>query len=334
MSDLTSELNLSLAVDADDTADYLTIALADSLGTLDGLFNQATGHNHSGSHQGGILEFLDLTVGEDLTVVGQSILEGPAICQSNLTVQGNTTVQGLSATNLDVSGVSNLHGAVTMQGGLNVIGSATLSGNLAAQGNINGRYLSTTDGANGAVYCPDGHLYLRPKAGSQVICDQGALSVSGGITAGTYISAGAVISGGGGDISANRGNNTGYCFLGNGSHYIGFDGANYQMPTSNLYVNGDLVVLASSVNTLNNKTLVDPKLLSQAQLGGGSITLPNVSGNAGMWRYIKAWGGNCTILLTNGTLVLGAAQYSSGQYILVNGDSLSIYCDGSNWWVL
>ena len=55
MSDTTAELALSLAVDDDDTADYLTIALRQSLNALDGTYNQATGHNHSGSHQGGII---------------------------------------------------------------------------------------------------------------------------------------------------------------------------------------------------------------------------------------------------------------------------------------
>jgi len=53
MSGSTTELNLSTAVDADDNADYLTINLANSLRTLDGLFNNVTGHTHGGAHQGG-----------------------------------------------------------------------------------------------------------------------------------------------------------------------------------------------------------------------------------------------------------------------------------------
>jgi len=55
MSDLTTELNLALAVDDDDLADYLDqpAGLRGSLITLDGLFNSATGHNHGGAHQGG-----------------------------------------------------------------------------------------------------------------------------------------------------------------------------------------------------------------------------------------------------------------------------------------
>lgn len=53
MSGSTPELALKTAVDADDTADYLTISLATSLTTLDALFNSATGHTHVGAHQGG-----------------------------------------------------------------------------------------------------------------------------------------------------------------------------------------------------------------------------------------------------------------------------------------
>ena len=57
MSTLTPELGLVQAVDADDTADYLTLTagLAGSLAIVDGLFNSSTGHTHSGAHQGGAL---------------------------------------------------------------------------------------------------------------------------------------------------------------------------------------------------------------------------------------------------------------------------------------
>jgi hypothetical protein len=53
MSTPTPELGLLRGVDTDDTADYLTINLANSLTTVDSLFNAATGHTHGGTHQGG-----------------------------------------------------------------------------------------------------------------------------------------------------------------------------------------------------------------------------------------------------------------------------------------
>jgi len=58
MTDLTTELNLVLATDNDDLADYLdaaTASLRTSLQTIDGLFNTATGHTHNGAHQGGTI---------------------------------------------------------------------------------------------------------------------------------------------------------------------------------------------------------------------------------------------------------------------------------------
>jgi hypothetical protein len=55
MSGSTTELNLRTAVDSDDNADYLTLDLANSLRTVDALFNNVTGHNHSSAHQGGPL---------------------------------------------------------------------------------------------------------------------------------------------------------------------------------------------------------------------------------------------------------------------------------------
>lgn len=60
MSDLSSELNLALAVDNDDTADYLTTpaGLRGSLIVVDGLFASGTGHTHNGAHQGGIITAL------------------------------------------------------------------------------------------------------------------------------------------------------------------------------------------------------------------------------------------------------------------------------------
>jgi hypothetical protein len=52
MSGTTTELALATAVDTDDNADYLTLSLANSLRTVDALFNNLTGHTHVGAHQG------------------------------------------------------------------------------------------------------------------------------------------------------------------------------------------------------------------------------------------------------------------------------------------
>lgn len=52
----TPELGLLKGVDADDTADYLATSLANSLTTVDALFNSVSGHTHNGPHQGAAIE--------------------------------------------------------------------------------------------------------------------------------------------------------------------------------------------------------------------------------------------------------------------------------------
>lgn len=184
MSDLTAELNLALAVESDDTDDYLTTnaGLRGSLVTIDGLFNSTTGHNHQGAHQGGGFSSLNLT--------------------GSLTVGTTLTVTGAaSLASLTVSGTTHLIGAVT--------------------------------------------------------CDAPVSAVN--IQASGYVAAGPVLSGAPGDLTANRGG-TGYVLLGDGTHYVSYDGGNYQMPGAWLYVNGQRVVTETAVETLTNKTLNAPTI--------------------------------------------------------------------------
>lgn len=42
------------------------------------------------------------------------------------------------------------------------------------------------------------------------------------------------------DVTANRGDGTGVIYFGNGTHYLYWDGANYQMPSGPLWVGGDI----------------------------------------------------------------------------------------------
>src|SRR5215471_6271415 len=76
MSGSTTELNLKTAVDSDDTADYLTLSLADSLRTMDALFNSVTGHNHSAAHQGGPITTVPITAIPDGSITGTKIADG------------------------------------------------------------------------------------------------------------------------------------------------------------------------------------------------------------------------------------------------------------------
>src|SRR4030095_10607855 len=76
MSGSTTELALKTAVDSDDTADYLTINLADSLRSVDALFNNVTGHTHSGAHQGGPISYIPVTSIPDGSITSVKIADG------------------------------------------------------------------------------------------------------------------------------------------------------------------------------------------------------------------------------------------------------------------
>jgi hypothetical protein len=82
MSTPTTELGLLRAVDADDTADYLVTNLANSLTTVDSLFNNVSGHTHSGAHQGGPVN----TVPAAGTVTNAML--GPDVARANLLTNG------------------------------------------------------------------------------------------------------------------------------------------------------------------------------------------------------------------------------------------------------
>src|SRR5262245_5535438 len=76
MSGSTVELALKTAVDADDTADYLTISLASSLQTLDATYNNTTGHTHNGAHQGGPIGTIPASAIPAGSIDSSKILDG------------------------------------------------------------------------------------------------------------------------------------------------------------------------------------------------------------------------------------------------------------------
>jgi len=184
MSDLSPELNLALAVDDDDTADYLdapTNSLRSSLLVLDGLFNATTGHNHSGSHQGGALQFQDLSVGRDLNVVGASTLHGPVHAYSNLIVDGDSTLNTLT-----VNSTTHLVGALTIDGAINSGSTLTVTTDLTVGRNLR---------VNGATTLV-GLLTLQGGlTASGTLAITGAASISSNLTVGGAATISGVITG-------------------------------------------------------------------------------------------------------------------------------------------
>lgn len=72
----TPELGLQKAIDSDDTADYLDTGLSQSLTTVDGLFNNVTGHTHGGVHQGGPINAIPVSAIPDGSITSAKITDG------------------------------------------------------------------------------------------------------------------------------------------------------------------------------------------------------------------------------------------------------------------
>jgi hypothetical protein len=67
--------------------------------------------------------------------------------------------------------------------------------------------------------------------------------------------------------------------------------------------------------------------------GTGTFTLPAPGNYYGTFRIIKAYGGGATIATTSGGL-FGPGSSSSASFAITAGDSLLLWSDGNNWWVI
>ncbi|WP_244512710.1 hypothetical protein [Ensifer sp. LC163] len=108
-----------------------------------------------------------------------------------------------------------------------------------------------------------------------------------------------------GDVTASRGNGTGVIFLGGGSRYLHYDGANYSMPAAGLGIGGNLTITGGAIyqgdgnvympwagnylsNVLNSKITTDGRAYPR-RVGGGDLNM-NWSGQGGQPSWL--WGGN------------------------------------------
>jgi hypothetical protein len=159
MPDLTAELNLPVALDDDDTADYLTLSLADALEILDGLFNAATGHNHNGAHQGQNLTLVDMAGDLPFTRITGQIAAAQLLVET--VFEGTRTSQGANyvvvapimwvfctaAIQVTLPAAAATHRPITVAA---VTGNSTV---IAAAGSVIGGSVNLTTGAiqNGVV---------------------------------------------------------------------------------------------------------------------------------------------------------------------------------------
>jgi hypothetical protein len=80
----------------------------------------------------------------------------------------------------------------------------------------------------------------------------------------------------------------------------------------------------------------DPHVVGQSIATSGTVTLPAATGNAGMWRHYKAWGGSLTIQGPGGLVLIPPGATAGfplvASFVLQHGESASLYCDGVDWW--
>lgn len=162
MSGSTTELNLSTAVDSDDNADYLTIALANSLRTLDGLFNNSTGHTHNGAHQGGPIGLIPVDAIPDGSITSAKITDA--------------TIQNADIANLTITAAKIADGTITSA----KIANGTIAGGNIADGAITSAKI--LDGGIATVDIGNQQITAALLAGGAAASNVGAL---GGALTGT-----------------------------------------------------------------------------------------------------------------------------------------------------
>lgn len=182
-----------------------------------------------------------------------------------------------------------------------------------------------------------------------------ALSISGnGTISGTLTAAGANISNVSvsGTITTGAINSADWFRLSqpNVGIYNSVTGTGIQLTSGQLlYPSGDQIAGVVTTQTLQNKTIINLHESGPvAFVANGNdltnyvfnyysstVTLPNPSAAyVGTFRAIKAWGAaitvNCGVAVLAGPGAVGMAA----SFTLNNGDSVTMWCDGSYWWTL
>ena len=299
----TPELGLSQAVDADDTADYLVTNLANSLVSVDALFNNASGHTHGGVHQGGPISNIPASAIPLGSITSAMIADGTI--QSADLAAGCVTSAKI-APPIDIGGMFRTTGMVGE-------GEGTGPG-LEIFYNGSACYLQGFDRST-SLYMPimavGTRITLSINGGSNVVVDtSGNVEMSGAltVTAGVY---GAVFYvGDATHFIEPSGRNNVYACPSGGSHIFEFNVGNYApVITGVLTVNG-----AATISTTLNVSGITT--VPQLNLGaGGQYILPvNTS-----IRYATAGGPHSFELASGGLAPLNCATLGVTGDINVSG---------------
>ena len=211
MAGTTTELALSTAVDTDDTADYLTLNLANSLRTIDALFNNVTGHTHASAHQGGPIAATSLKGPMDFPDWFRSTGHTTAYASTGVGIemyfngtQGviqsyNRATAGFAPTliwgstiTIGITGSPSIGIAadqtVTLAGGLVVNGAGTMNSTFAVAGATNLTGTLTCNAITNTTLTASGTIT------GGVVNSNGSMNATGTITGGTVNSSGGMSS--------------------------------------------------------------------------------------------------------------------------------------------
>ena len=321
----TPELGLQKAIDSDDTADYLDTGLSQSLTTVDGLFNNVTGHTHGGVHQGGPINAIPVSAIPDGSITSAKITDGAiqTIDLADGCVSTAKIVDGAITTTKIASGVTLT--SVTLNSP--TLNSATSNSPSIGNPTINGTVSGSAVFTNG----PTTNDWFR-------VANTG-LGIYNAATGG------------------------GVGFDAGGPFVYGAYGGGHLITETAAQTLTNKTINSPSINspTLNSPVLNSPTIggnvsggvfvnlrqsgpaafgVGGADLtnyminwGTGTFTLPNAStAYAGVFRAVKAYGGAATV--NCGTPLYGPGTSANGAISLNNGDSVTCWCDGTNWWAL
>lgn len=117
---------------------------------------------------------------------------------------------------------------------------------------------------------------------------------------------------------------------------------------------GTYLVSDTGTQTLTNKTLANPLVTNGRMQGNsgyvttsgdltnyvfnygtGTFTLPTPSATySGVFRGVKAWGGGVTVNCAVAQIAAPGGTAMVSSFTINNGDSVTLWCDGTYWWSL
>ena len=130
-----------------------------------------------------------------------------------------------------------------------------------------------------------------------------------------------------GDVSSNRGNDTGYHFFGtSGARYIGWDSANFQLQGGQLVIGGPLNCYGITCQAINTQGNTINASVVQANNASNSSHFQLYNTETGHLRYIRMQAGDIDFV-NNGYSASTQTLYNSGDAAKIGGGVWAVLSD-------